>query len=1027
MARVKINPGQQEFGGFAVWRDGMNPEQLQVVEHVNGPLVVQAVAGSGKSRSMVNRIACLVREHHVPGESICAVTFSVKAASVLNTRLSKIHKITSARIGTWHSLALQIMREDRTVKEHGDFDQWTVDDRDRAKFIVKKVLGHEYLDWKKADLRKVRAFIGICKANLWTWENPEAMELAQRTFGVHFRLALDAFSVSQSLIERDRWLTFDDYLVFAARHLADEGNRQRWAQRWDYLVCDEFQDNSGAQNVIAEALVRDHRNYCVVGDVAQCIPAGQMISTPKGLKPIEQIREGDEVFAVKAGLAVVRRVLKKSKTKKTRAFEYDLGEHGSFQATREHILFAAIDDPKGSFVYLMYRPDLGFRIGVSRTVGYKGKHFIVRTQQETAERLWVLAWFEKYDDAAEQEAYWAYEFGVPREPFAPREGMWSGNANATCNLFVRFGRNGQKLLDALGLDFERPNYFAKAKAGRRGRIAVNLILATKDGHRVEVETSLADPKKCRSLGMLPTTKGTMRIRKCSQQLRESREFAERIVKTLGGYIVESFSGAAANRRMLAVPAVSVHPGMFVPFVRDGVLISVPVIGRREVDVSDCYDMEVDGAANFIVNDVVVHNSLYSFRGASPHFMIDFEKQWNAKRIAMVRNYRCGRRIVEVANAVIGPAILRMPEEMVAERATEGEVRAISFADYDDEGRAVAQWAQRHQAGGGSLSDFVILYRMNVQSRAVEEALLKAKLPYLIVGGKGFYERKEVKDLLGYLRVVAGREGFGDDDGDAIRRCINAPFRYLGKAFVGRVMDLASDGRTDWVRVVREVSEQTGLQYRQRASASEWADIIERAAAMATKTQRRDPRTDVTVEREESPADILTWIVDRTGYIAAVEKEEGEESIETSGGANVREMIRVSRAFATTTDLLDYVDAMIKAAAKQRRDQQAGGERLLLMSVHASKGLEFPSVWVIGCNEGILPHSKGDLEEERRIAYVAVTRAKDALTLSYVQNYVTRVGIREAEPSRFLLDAKLVRNPELDEAEAEVLLGEEASS
>ena len=117
---------------------------------------------------------------------------------------------------------------------------------------------------------------------------------------------------------------------------------------------------------------------------------------------------------------------------KPEAFEFDLGDRGSFRATPEHVCFAAIDDPKGAFVYLMYRPDLGFRIGVSRTVGHNGLNFVVRTQQEGGERLWVLEWFPTYAEGAEREAFLAYEYGVPREPFTARSGMWSCAVTITC-------------------------------------------------------------------------------------------------------------------------------------------------------------------------------------------------------------------------------------------------------------------------------------------------------------------------------------------------------------------------------------------------------------------------------------------------------------------------------------------------------------------------------------------------------------------------------------------------------------------
>jgi len=185
--------------------------------------------------------------------------------------------------------------------------------------------------------------------------------------------------------------------------------------------------------------------------------------------------------------------------------------------------------------------------------------------------------------------------------------------------------------------------------------------------------------------------------------------------------------------------------------------------------------------------------------------------------------------------------------------------------------------------------------------------------------------------------------------------------------------------------------------KQRESAVEWAALIEEVRTMMESDKLTESR----------PTVILDFLVRRTNYIAWIEKEEGGESIETSGGANVRELIRVAERFDTVDEMLTYIEKNQAAAKRQRKDKQAGGERLLLMSIHRSKGLEWPNVWVVGCNEMILPHVKGDVEEERRLMYVAATRARDNLVLSHVREMATRSGIKQGTPSKFLVDANLV--------------------
>ena len=262
---------------------------------------------------------------------------------------------------------------------------------------------------------------------------------------------------------------------------------------------------------------------------------------------------------------------------------------------------------------------------------------------------------------------------------------------------------------------------------------------------------------------------------------------------------------------------------------------------------------------------------------------------------------------------------------------------------------------------------------------------------MVVGGTSFYERKEVKDLLGYLRVASGR----DATGEAIKRCINAPFRFLGSAFVERVMGAAKDRGPgpSWTDVVRDVCRGPGVQGRQVESALGWARLVEAVGQQVFDGAK--------------PGVVLNDLVGRTRYVDWLEKEEGQESVENSRSSNVRELVRVAERFGTAGELLDYIDETVRASRRQREDRQAGGERVLLMSVHKSKGLEWPNVFVSGCNEKILPHARGDIEEERRLMYVAVTRARDSLVLSYVDEFATRAGVMAAAPSRFLKDAGLV--------------------
>jgi DNA helicase-2/ATP-dependent DNA helicase PcrA len=380
-------------------------------------------------------------------------------------------------------------------------------------------------------------------------------------------------------------------------------------------------------------------------------------------------------------------------------------------------------------------------------------------------------------------------------------------------------------------------------------------------------------------------------------------------------------------------------------------------------------------------------AIYSFRGSKPDYLLSFAHDWNASNIVMNRNYRSGSAIVRVANDIIRHAEHRVDADMIAERPETGSVNVVASLDFDEEGTTFIGWLQTHLAQGAKLSDCTALYRTNAQSRALEEVLIGAKIPYIIVGGSGFYERKEIRDVLSYVRVATRRDNVQDN----VKRCLNAPFRYLGKAFIDRVLEAWNDD-TDPTALVRSVAEQAGIQRRQLSSALEWAALIEQLRAQVLT---------------EKPAAVLNKLVERTKYIEWIREDEGDETVENSHQLNVRELIRTADRFASIDSLLTYIDNTLAAAARQRKDKQAGGERVLLMSCHRSKGLEWPHVFVAGCNDLVLPHIRGELEEERRLMYVAVTRARDSLTLSYVKEFSRPHGVVDADPSPFLIEAGLV--------------------
>lgn len=403
-------------------------------------------------------------------------------------------------------------------------------------------------------------------------------------------------------------------------------------------------------------------------------------------------------------------------------------------------------------------------------------------------------------------------------------------------------------------------------------------------------------------------------------------------------------------------------------------------------------------------------TIYTWRGAQPDKLLGFEQTWGAKVVQMNRNYRCGQSIIDTANRALrsmDPST-RLDMEMVCERGTEGNVSCKLYEDLDVEGEDIANSIAQMREDGVSLRNIVILYRTNAQSRAPEEALISSRIPYRIIGGTNFYERREIKALLAYLRTAY------KPSPSSITACINTPFRYLGKVFVTQFQKSAArvhqdarartGERASWGEVIDDVADELPrFNQNQQRNAYAWASLIDRLTD--TLHAASGPHASEVEKSAAKPARLLEDILLDTGYIDFLRKDEGEESPENSRVSNVRELIRAAERFTTVSELLDYIDDTIarsKAEAKERHP-----DKVTLTTLHRSKGLEWPTVFMIGVSDRILPHGRcEDIEEERRLFYVGVTRARDNLVVSAVNTACFGDKVVYLGPSPFIGDVEL---------------------
>ncbi|MDX9973240.1 MAG: UvrD-helicase domain-containing protein [FCB group bacterium] len=383
---------------------------------------------------------------------------------------------------------------------------------------------------------------------------------------------------------------------------------------------------------------------------------------------------------------------------------------------------------------------------------------------------------------------------------------------------------------------------------------------------------------------------------------------------------------------------------------------------------------------FVVGDE--DQSIYSWRGAELGNILDFEKDYpGAKVIRLEENYRSTPQILSVSNAVVAHNIERLGKTLRTSCPPGPPVRFYQARDGEDEATFVVE---EIATSGVAPKDVAILFRTNGQSRLIEEALRRHSMNYKLVGGTAFYERKEVKDLIAYLRLLVNPV-----DDVSLRRILNVPARGIGSVSLERYEEYAQERNMPLLQVLRETEHDQTIPTRTRASTAEFVRIID----------------DFTLEATRMPlAGLVDTLMERTGYREFVRQSDEkdyrtrlevlDEYVSSCGEADARSEGGL-QAFLQDMALVSGVDTW--------QDEEPG---VTLMTIHSAKGLEFDNIFLIGLEEGLLPHASAlesdeELEEERRLCYVAMTRARRRLTLSAARTRTMYGERRDAALSRFV--------------------------
>ena len=372
-------------------------------------------------------------------------------------------------------------------------------------------------------------------------------------------------------------------------------------------------------------------------------------------------------------------------------------------------------------------------------------------------------------------------------------------------------------------------------------------------------------------------------------------------------------------------------------------------------------------------------SIYQFRGADVRNILEFEETFpDATVVVLEQNYRSTQTILDAANAVIANNLGRKPKELWTEHEGGAPIVRYQAEDEVDEAHWVARRISRlHADEHVRWGDVAIFYRMNAQSRALEDALVRLGIPYKVIGGTRFYDRREVKDVLAYLKALVNPQ-----DEVSLKRILNVPKRGIGDSSVAKLDAWAAMRGMSFIDALRRADD-AGIGGRGTKAIEGFLALHEELSELL----------------DRGPATVLEAICDRTGYAAELQ---AEHTVESEGRLeNLGELVGVARGFESIDEFLEQVSLVADS------DDIDGDEsQVVLMTLHTAKGLEFPTVFLVGMEDGVFPHLRSigepdQLEEERRLAYVGITRARERLFLTHAWSRMLHGASQYNPQSRFL--------------------------
>ncbi|WP_160683928.1 UvrD-helicase domain-containing protein [Clostridium sp. C2-6-12] len=964
----------------------LNKEQYEGATTINGQVLILAGAGSGKTRVLTHRMAHMIDDLGIAPYSILAITFTNKAAKEMKDRVKALigERADNMWISTFHSTCVRILR--REIDKIGYKSSFTIYDSSDQKTLVKECMKALNINDKDITEQEIIGKIGKAKDSM---QGTRSYMLENESNFREKKIA-DVYEMYQKRLKENNALDFDD-LIFKTVELFKNNPEvlDFYQNKFKYIMVDEYQDTNGAQYELVKLLAAKYKNICVVGDDDQCLVEGTLIAVDNKAIKIEDLNK-DDIIKVAAGngetcLLPVKDISKKKYCGDIVKVTTSSGK--IIKATPNHLSFGRVLlEEEKYYVYLMYKKGFGYRVGQTSSIrsrkGSDASGLAVRLNGEQADKMWIIKVCTSKGEATFYEQYYSVKYGIPTMVFNSRGRNITVSQEQIERLFKEIDSEGaaERLMEDEFLYKEYPHHLSGAVIrGETSRKRINISFfggkkSSQRGlysHRIGLNSSGDESKQKFIEAGFNVRKGernTYRVETERALYDETEEFARKLSQVEEDFEILRKAKLTTDKSFMFMPIGSFKEGMSIGVCNNGV-IEEEVVVSVEIENYDgfVYDLNIDNARNYIANDVVVHNCIYQWRGADIRNILDFEKDYpGAKVIKLEQNYRSKGNILTAANVVIVNNSNRKSKVLRTEQEAGSKIKIYrAYADSDEGDFVGKQILDIKSKEDKKYNDFAILYRTNAQSRIFEESLRRKGIPYKIVGGTRFYDRKEIKDMLAYLKVLINPQ-----DDISIKRIINVPKRSIGDATVSKVQDFAADFELNMWDALTEVRSIPTLTSRNVSTIEPFVALMENLMELS----------------ETVPVSVLIEaILKDTGYLKQL--QDSNEIEDKSRIENLKELVSDAVDFEKNSEDKSLTAYLEKVSLVQDTDKiEEEDDAVILMTIHSAKGLEFPVVFMVGMENGIFPgmasfEKDSEMEESRRLCYVGITRAKETLFMT----------------------------------------------